>query len=57
MLDPNQRPRGLPLISGDGAYAYRLCRLARHWNENLSSQSNLYNFITPSPNGYLVTLG
>ena len=39
VLDPNQRPQGLPLISGDGAYAYRLYRLARHWNEYLSGRA------------------
>ena len=39
VLDPNQHPQGLPLISGDGAYAYRLYRLARHWNEYLSGRA------------------
>ncbi|MCY3876328.1 MAG: hypothetical protein OXF88_18820, partial [Rhodobacteraceae bacterium] len=39
VLDPNQRPQGLPVISGDGAYAYRLYHLARHWNEYLSSRA------------------
>ncbi|MCY3877525.1 MAG: hypothetical protein OXF88_24945 [Rhodobacteraceae bacterium] len=39
VLDPNQRPQGLPLISGDGAYAYRLYHLARHWNEYLSGRA------------------
>ena len=39
VLDPHQRPQGLPLISGDGAYAYRLYRLARHWNEYLSGRA------------------
>lgn len=39
VLDPNQRPWGLPLISGDGAYAYRLYRLACHWNEYLSGRA------------------
>ena len=39
VLDPNQRPQGLPLISGDRAYAYRLYRLARHWNEYLGGRA------------------
>ena len=39
VLDPNQRPLGLPFIAGDGAYAYRLYRLARHWNEYLSGRA------------------
>ena len=39
VLDPHQRPRGLALISGDGAYAYRLYRLARHWNEYLGGRA------------------
>ena len=39
VLDPNQRPQGLPLISGDGAYACRLYRLSRHWNEYLSGRA------------------
>ena len=39
VFGPNQRSRGLKIISGDGAYAYRLYRLARHWNEYLSGRA------------------
>ena len=39
VLDPNQRPQGVPVISGDRAYAYRLYRLARHWNEYLGGRA------------------
>ncbi len=39
VLDPNQRPQRLPLIFDDGTYAYRLCRLAHHWNEYLGGRA------------------
>lgn len=39
MLDPNQRLQGSLLISSDGVYAYRLYRLARHWNKFLSGRA------------------
>ena len=39
VLDPHQRPRELALIYGDGAYAYRLYRLARHWNEYMGGRA------------------
>ena len=39
VLDPADRPSRLPVVAGDGAYAYRLYTLAREWNEYLAGRA------------------